>query len=102
MTSFTLRIHSFVDLITNSSSELFIAANNQTLTTVRAIINETLKLGGSAKCCDDLVLLTLVPGDFSDGTTTNIRCVAKAEGTEEIARLIDGLKGSFGREMVMN
>ena len=100
MTSFTLRIHSFVDLITNSSSELFTAANQRTIETVRAIINQTLKVGGSTKCCDDLVLLTLVPGDYDEGITTNIRCVAKAEGTKELARLIDGLKDSFGQELV--
>lgn len=101
MTTFTLHVHSFVDLITNSSSELFAAANDRTLETVRAIINATLKAGGSTKCCDDLVLLKLVPGDpFDEGTTTNVVCVAKAEGTEEMAQLITGLKDSFGEERV--
>ena len=101
MTAFTIRIHSFVDLITNSSSELFAAANDRTLETVRKIINAPLKVGGSTKCCDDLVPLKLEPGDYNEGTTTNIKCVSKAEGTEELARLIDGLKSSFGRENVM-
>ena len=101
MTTFTICIHSFVDLITNSSSESFVAANDRTLETVRKIVNATLKAGGSTKCCDDLVLLKLEPGDYNEGTTTNIRCVPKAEGTGELAKLIDGLKSSFGRETVM-
>lgn len=101
MTTFTICIHSFVDLITNSSSESFVAANDRTLEAVRKIINATLKAGGSTKCCDDLVLLKLEPGDYNEGTTTNIKCVPKAEGTEELAKLIDGLKSSFGRETVM-
>ncbi len=101
MTFFTIRIHSFVDLITNSSSESFVAANERTLETVRKIINETLKAGGSTKTCDDLVLLKLEEGNYDEGTTTNIRCVAKVEGTEELAKLITGLKDSFGQETVM-
>lgn len=46
MTTFTICIHSFIDLITNSSSESFVAANDRTLEAVRKIINATLKAGG--------------------------------------------------------
>lgn len=47
-------VHSFVDLITNSSSEIFTSATEATVQTVKDIIAGILKTAGSKKTADDL------------------------------------------------
>lgn len=54
MKTITFKIHSFVDLITNSSSEVFIAASKSTVDTVKEIVNTLLKQSNSSATCDDL------------------------------------------------
>lgn len=49
-----INIHSFIDLITNSSSEMFITATGKTEKTVKEIIDNVLKLSGSKLTADDL------------------------------------------------
>lgn len=63
MQSILIPIHSFVDLITNSSSEVFVQATEKTVETVKDIINEVLKLQNSSKTADDLFSFTLVMND---------------------------------------
>lgn len=43
MTTLTIPIHSFVDLITNSSSEVFVCATEKTISTIHEAINHILK-----------------------------------------------------------
>ncbi len=57
-----ISIHSWIALITNSSSEIFVSANEKTLAMVKDIINKTLKLGDSNKTVDDLFTVNLVYG----------------------------------------
>jgi hypothetical protein len=54
MKTITFKIHSFVDLITNSSSEVFVAASKSTVDTVKEIVNTLLKQSNSTATCDDL------------------------------------------------
>ena len=51
---YTLTIHSFVDLITNSSTELYVAAGDKTVKAVKEIIDNILALAKSDLTCDDL------------------------------------------------
>ena len=53
-------IHSFVDLITNSSSELFISATDKTIDTAKEMID---KLTGGK--CDELFDVSLVYADYN-------------------------------------
>ena len=54
MKSLIIPIHSFVDVITNSSSEIYVSADKNTVSAVKSIINNLLKGVGSDKTSDDL------------------------------------------------
>ena len=43
MYTITFKLHSFVDLITNSSSEVFVCATDKTISTLHEVINHILK-----------------------------------------------------------
>ena len=60
MNAITIRIHSFVDIITNSSSEIFVEANEKTIENVKNLVNSLLALAGSQSTCDDLFEMELV------------------------------------------
>jgi len=46
--------HSFIDVITNSSTEIYISANKKSIEMAKEFINELLKIAGSDKTFDDL------------------------------------------------
>ena len=52
-------IHSFVALITNSSSETYVSADKNTVDAIRRLVDSILKSGGSDKKCDDLFKVEL-------------------------------------------
>ena len=54
MKSLIIPVHSFVDVITNSSSEIFTSANEGTVKAVKELINNLLIGVGSNKTADDL------------------------------------------------
>jgi len=56
-------IHSFSDIITNSSSEIFINSNKKTIDAVKTLINWFLEHGGSTKKADDLFIFKVVRDD---------------------------------------
>lgn len=49
-------IHSFIDLITNSSSETFTSSDEKTLESIKSLVNRLLIAGGSTKTFDDLFI----------------------------------------------
>jgi len=61
--SYIIRVHSFVDLITNSSTEIFVSANDKSAETVQAVIDNILALGGSVTKAKDLFTVELVVED---------------------------------------
>lgn len=60
---YTLTVHSLVDLITNSSTQVYVEASESSIKALRELINNILKLGGSTKTCDDLFTIELNPDD---------------------------------------
>jgi hypothetical protein len=58
----TIRIpvHSFVDLITNSSSEIYVSATSGTIEALKSVINTLLKSQGIEKKADELFNIKLV------------------------------------------
>src|ERR1039458_9781751 len=56
---YTFILHSFVDLITNSSTEIYIEATDKTVKSLENLINSLLKLGGSHSTCDDLFTIEI-------------------------------------------
>ena len=59
-------IHSFVDLITNSSTEIYIQAKQKTVDTVKAIVNHLLAQQNSSYTVDDLFDISLVNTTLED------------------------------------
>ena len=73
MTTLTIPIHSFVDLITNSSSEIYVAANASTVKAVKALVDNILAVGGSTLKADDLFDFKLnIAGYDDEGNETSL------------------------------
>lgn len=102
MNSFTTSIHSFVSLITNSSSEVFVAADRQTIAGVTDIINAILRAGGSEKRCEDLFNITLCVKDGGYGEHKALHVWPKGEESGEAAELLDELNNLFMVDRVGN
>jgi len=64
--SIDIPVHSVVDLITNSSSEIFVMATDKTVTTIRNLVDALLKLAGSTQSADELFTFELMYYDFND------------------------------------
>ena len=71
-------IHSFVDLITNSSSEIFVSADESTVKAVKKLIDNILKASGSDKTVDDLFEIG-IGYEVTDTKTYDNKFVTKAE-----------------------
>jgi hypothetical protein len=64
--SIIIPIHSFVDLITNSSSEIFVSADQNTVKAIKKLVSGILTAGGSTKSADDLFEFELGYRVFTD------------------------------------
>ncbi len=60
MKSIIIPVHSFVDLITNSSSEVYVMADEGTISAIKDIINHLLKIGGGTQSADDIFEFDLI------------------------------------------
>lgn len=58
MTEVIIRIQSLNDIITNSSTEIITTLAEDAVDTIREMVNELLKVGGSRYCFDDLFTIT--------------------------------------------
>lgn len=70
-----IRIHSFVDLITNSSSEIFVSASQSTVNAIKSLLSNVLKAAGSDRAVDDLFTIEIgyevVAGEYGDQYPVN-------------------------------
>lgn len=66
-----MKIQSFSDIITNSSSELFTIYRKSGFKTIREIVDELLKLAGSNKTFDDLFELKISTREEADEDYVN-------------------------------
>jgi len=80
-------IHSVVALITNSSSEIFVSADESTVKAIKKITNDILKAGGSTQTADDLFTFEL------DGTDVSV--TAKLPELASTARTLSNLTNIF-------
>jgi hypothetical protein len=75
-------MHSYIDVITNSSTEIYISTHSQSVEYVRGIINSVLKAGQSKYTCDDLFIVqTTEPensSSYCDYEENNINILPKA------------------------
>lgn len=59
MNSIKIRVHSFIDIITNSSTEIYVCAGNGTVNSIKKLVDSILKAGKSDKRFDDLFEISL-------------------------------------------
>jgi hypothetical protein len=105
--SYTIKIHSFINLISNSSTEIYVAANEHTIQSVKEIINGILKVGDSNFECDDLFTVEL--GESRDAGEYYTRCnlIVKCKDTTNpvgatTAELLSSLTSLFSIEAAYN
>lgn len=92
MKSLFIPIHSFVDVITNSSTEVYISVADKTIETVRALVDNLLKFAGSTKTSVELFDVAVVYecwGKFG-GEKFQTRFLTKDELVQAV---IDGYLG---------
>ena len=83
MKTLNLRIpvHSFVDLITNSSSEVYVEATQSTINGIKKLVDHLLKIGGSPLTTDELftfdVVFDCTDPDYEDVPMTKAEIKAK-------------------------
>ena len=110
---YIIRLHSFVDIITNSSTEIYIEATDKTIESLKNIINNILKVGGSKLTSDDLFTIELNPEDVEEAKECDeygyksisliVKC--KDENSElgkTTAKLLSHLTGIFHIEAAYN
>ena len=80
MTTLRIPLHSFVDLITNSSSEIFVSATSSTVDVINKLIDSLLLAGGSRFKAADLFEVNLVDDPNEDA---EMRQYCEREGRPE-------------------
>lgn len=63
MKQIRIQLHSFVDVITNSSTVIYCQCNDKAVDSTKEMINEFLKVAGSDKTADDLFTFKLEKED---------------------------------------
>ena len=75
MKTLKVKFHSFIDLITNSSTEMFADYSNS-VEPLKAMINEMFKVCGVEKTCDEVFVIELDnEDDECFPATLNIRVI---------------------------
>ena len=104
-----LRVHSFIDVITNSSTEIYVEATSNTVQSVKTLINSLFSLAGSKLICDDVFIISLEDRDGNsdyDFKSTDLLVEVKENMTSEeakiAARILSGLTDIFNIEACYN
>lgn len=81
---FKINVHSFIDVITNSSTEIYMWADEGSVKTVKGIIDTILKAAKSDKTADDLFDIRVKEGEEEtwNGMPTDELIVEPKEGVE--------------------
>lgn len=95
MTTLRIPLHSFIDLITNSSSETFVAADRQTVSALEDIIDVLLSSVGSDQKCHDLFRIGLDTEDGGYGHYKTIYVEARNPKCRLAAEALDQLREAF-------
>ena len=90
MKSLIIPFHSFVDLITNSSSQVFITADEKTISAVRDMIDNLMKVAGSTQRSVDLFDIDIVDSYYGKTRAENDAAVAAGEADESEIRYLFG------------
>ncbi len=105
-----IRIHSFIDVITNSSTEIYVRADESTVGAVKELVDVLLAAAGSDKKADDLFDFKLVrdvedeEADEYDYYDIQLLVTAKDGLHESVraAQILSNLSGLFSVEAEYN
>lgn len=116
-TSLILNVHSFVDLITNSSSETYITATDKTVAAVKNIVKLFLENANISTPVDELFDIKLVCTEYngdtdkeedregtSDYAPSRIKVSVKEGVTDfgKLVKVLNALNGAFYAHEFMN
>lgn len=89
-TSLTITVHSFVDLITNSSSEIFVAADQNTVKAIKKLVENLVAATGGTANADDLfsfdLVYTCVDQNYDEVEMTKSEIAAKRKEVGKILK----------------
>jgi len=98
MEKIVLSIHSFNDVITNSSSEIFVNTNKKTIKAIETLIDYFLEKGGSKKKARDVFEFRTVIDDPHDHLTLHsescLEIITKGN-KEEVVNLNNEIRNAF-------
>lgn len=103
-----IRIQSIVDVITNSSTEIYVVATDYTLDRIKDIVNAVLEIGESDLTADDLFTFELEDepddedGSYSGYYNCGYKITPKKEQYEKAAKLLSGLENIFQMDTCYN
>lgn len=60
MKKIIIPIHSFIDVVTNSSTSIYVGCHDNTINYAKDLINDLLKVAGSDKTADDLFVFKVL------------------------------------------
>ena len=61
-----LDIHSFIDIITNSSTEIYVSVDNSAIQSIKELINGMLAYSNSNKTCDDIFDIKIIDAKIEE------------------------------------
>ena len=98
MKTLIIPIQSFIDVVTNSSTEIFVEATINTKNHIISMVDEILKAGGSDKTCNDLFEIKLIDPTEEDDWSEDksyIEVLAKNSESSEAATYLETLSDIF-------
>lgn len=103
MKTLRIKVHSVVDVITNSSTVIYTRADEGTISSLKDMINALLKIGNSELTADDLFEFSLVGGEHeSDCGYSDIELVVTCKSDNEHAivagRILNRLDNLFSHD----
>lgn len=99
----SIPFHSFIDVITNSSTEIFVGCHSNTIAFAKDFINELLKVSKSDKTADDLFEFEIVGENDNEYNFDERRLVIKAkEDSDIVINLSKKMKDIFCIDGVYN
>ena len=104
MQKLIIKVHSIVDVITNSSTVIYTQADEGTIKSVKELINALLAIGKSELTADDLFEFSLEKDDesYSDYGYSNVELAVSCKSDNEHAitavKILNRLDSLFNHE----
>ena len=100
MKTLKFKIHSFIDLITNSSTEIFADYSNS-VEPLKEMINEMFKICGIEKTCDDVLVIEL-DNEYDNEMPSTLNIHAIESKYDYLVTLIEKFLNSIEEKEFMN